>query len=148
MTSHRALALWLPLAVLLALLNAPPALAAPEDDVRTLNANLDRAYAAAQAGDLAAARSAFAAYESGWPAIEDGVKARSRSSYRSIEDGMKDAKVAFSTQPVDQRRVASALLELQRRGNQFAAGGAPAPAASSAAAENTPTISSDHERMV
>ena len=112
----------LALVCVFALLFATPALAAPEDDVRALNAHLDRAYAAVEAGDFVAARGAYAAYAAGWLEIEDGVKARSRTSYRAIEDAMSEVKIALASEPVDPIRVKAAVRELDRRGDQFIAG--------------------------
>jgi high-affinity iron transporter len=100
--------------------------AAPEDDLRALNAYLDQASAALSSGDVAGARAAYAAYDAGWLQIEDGVKARSRPAYRSIEDAMSDVKIGLRTEPVDRQRAAAALLELERRGEQFSAEQQPA----------------------
>src|SRR5215216_681712 len=120
--STRRLVLGLLVATLLTVLSSTTAAASPEDDLRGLDSYVDQAYAAVLAGDLAQARSAYAAYDHGWSEIEDGVKARSRPAYRAIEDAMSDVKIALATEPVDTQKVGAALLELDHRGHQFIAG--------------------------
>ena len=119
--AHAARLVGVLLALLLPALSPGSAAAAPEDDVRSLNAYVDQAYAALSNGDVAGARAAYAAYDAGWLKIEDGVKARSRAAYRSIEDAMGDVKIALRTEPVDRQQAAAALLELERRGERFSA---------------------------
>ena len=120
--STRRSVLGLLVATLLTLLSSTTAAASPEDDLRGLDSYVDQAYAAVLAGDLAQARSAYAAYDRGWSEIEDGVKARSRPAYRAIEDAMSDVKIALATEPADTQKVAAALSELDRRGQQFIVG--------------------------
>lgn len=96
-----------------------PTRAAAQDELLALDAHVDQAYAAAQAGDLAAARAGYEAYHEVWEDVEDDIRARSPQRYRSIEDAMREVKVALATQPSDPQRVAAALRELDRRTHEL-----------------------------
>jgi hypothetical protein len=89
--------------------------------LRTLNEAAAASAAALAANDPAAAREAYALFDSGWQAIEDGVRERSRDDYRSIEDAMREVDRALRSDPVDTALVAQWLSELQNRVEKFVA---------------------------
>src|SRR5690349_1463577 len=131
---------------LLALLVLAPAAfaqaAGAEKDVADARAIIQRATAAAQAGDLAAAKQEYDRYENTWFDIEDGVRARSRDSYRAIEKEMSNVSNAFDAK--DQAKIVAALGALDREQQAFVSGQPPvagsAPASSPAGAKPTMDI--------
>src|SRR5690349_12376108 len=78
--------------------------ASPQDDLRGLNQNIEKAISLIQTGDKDGAQAAFKKFDDGWFNIEDGVKAQSRDTYKAIEDAMGDVKFAFSLQPFEQSK--------------------------------------------
>src|SRR5689334_20743934 len=95
---------------------AVPASAAtdPRQDVRAAQATVERALAAASAGDLNTAKSAYGEYENTWFDIEDGVRATSRDAYVAIEKDMTAVTAALSATPPDQTQVVQALSSLDQ----------------------------------
>src|ERR671936_79569 len=81
-------------ALLAACLLAPTAQAAsPQSDVEAADQQVQAAQAALARGDVQGARAAYAAFDAGWPGIEDGVRAADRPSYRAIEGAMREVQV-------------------------------------------------------
>src|SRR5207248_1415891 len=78
--------------------------AAPQDDVHDANQVVQRSMAAAQLGDLTAARGAYNQYDNTWSEIEEGVRAASPDAYRAIERAMDGVAAAFDAQPADAYR--------------------------------------------
>jgi hypothetical protein len=106
---------------------APPVAAAAQDDpaalavgLRALNDFAAASATALAAGDSDGARTAYMAFDDGWDAIEDGVRARSRDDYRSIEAAMREVAAALRD-PVDTASANQWLGELQNRVNSFVA---------------------------
>jgi len=107
---------------------APAAAVSAQDDsatlaagLRSLNGFAAASAAALAAGDPAAARTAYAQFDSGWDAIEDGVRERSRDDYRSIEDAMREVDRALRGDSVDAGTATQWLAELQSRVEKFVA---------------------------
>jgi high-affinity iron transporter len=113
--------------------------AGPQEDVRDANQVVQRSIAAAQRGDLSAARGAYNQYDNTWSAIEEGVRASSRDAYRAIERAMDEVATAFDAQPVDAERVIASLSALDREQQSFITGTAPS---STTDASTTPSSSS------
>src|SRR6476661_6361662 len=124
----------LSLALCLPLLAARPAFAdGPADDVNTGNVIVQRALAAAQAGDLPTAQREYFSFKDQWASIEDGVRAVSRDDYRAIEAKMRDVDAAFAGSP-NSSQVVTALGGLDQTQKQFVASrGSSQPALSSPA---------------
>ena len=119
--------------------------ASAETDLNKINAHVESALTAAQAGDMATAQKEYKAFADAWFGIEDGVKDKSKDAYRVIEDKMSDVKFAFSKSPVNQKEVTDALTALSSTNQSFIKGDlkaftAPTPAAS--AATTAPNASS------
>jgi high-affinity iron transporter len=95
------------------------AAASPRDDVRTANGLVQQALGAARQGDLAAARSAYAAYDSRWSEIEHGVRGASRPDYIAIEKAMRDVRTALAAASADAGQVRSALMALDASQEAF-----------------------------
>ncbi|HLI27232.1 MAG TPA: hypothetical protein VKZ60_09185, partial [Chloroflexota bacterium] len=93
--------------------------------------------AALAAGDVAAARAAYAEFDRGWDDIEDGVRARSRQAYRDIEAAMRAVDRALRAEPVDSAEATAQLATLITRVDQFRASLGGASAAPAAAPEDT-----------
>src|SRR5262249_6639884 len=106
---------------------APASAATPQDDVRTANALVRQALAAARQGDVVAAHAAYADYENTWFEIEDGVRATSRDAYRAIEKAMSEVAAAFAPAQSDPARVVHALAALDREQQAFIGGAASNP---------------------
>lgn len=106
--------------------------AEPEQDLAAANVTVQRALAAARAGDLTTAKQEYDRYENAWFNIEDGIRAKSRDSYRTIEKFMTDVSVALAASPPDASKVASALAALDSEQQLFIQG-KPASTASGAA---------------
>jgi hypothetical protein len=64
----------------------------------------------------------FAAFDAGWPDIEDGVRAQNRGSYRAIEMGMNDVVAALATDPLDTAATSAAIDALWRECEKFITG--------------------------
>src|SRR5215212_1925633 len=86
------------------------AAAEPRDDVAAANATVQRALQAARAGDVAAARAEYQAYEQIWFAIEDGVRGQSKDAYRAIEARMSAVELALAARPPAREPVVAALI--------------------------------------
>ena len=100
----------------------------PEEDLAKINANIQKALTAAQAGDLTTAKAAFKSYDDAWFDVEDGVKAKSKTAYRNIEQKMADVNEAFAKVPADNKAVATALSALDAEHQTFIkASAVPAP---------------------
>lgn len=106
--------------------------------MRSLNVVAEDALVAARAGDVAAARTKFEAFEAGWFAAEDGVRESSREAYRTIETAMGEVRVALAGQPVEATKLADALHELEQANEQFISG---TPGTGAGAASAQPTLS-------
>ena len=106
------------------------AVAAPEDDMSVANAIVERALAAAKAGDLATALREYKGFENRWFEVEDGVRERSREAYRVIEKHMSSADTALAAKKQDE--AITALTALNEEVKRFVAGQPPAQASSSA----------------
>ncbi len=115
------------------LFSAPALASSPTDDVRTADAIVQRALAAARSGDLKAANTAYRSYATTWLDIEDGVRAQSRDAYRAIEKQMSAMDVALAAKPAGGAAVVAALSALDDELRRFVAGEPPAAAGSSAA---------------
>jgi high-affinity iron transporter len=90
------------------------AVAGPEDDAGASSAIIERALAAASAGDLATALREYKAFENRWFEIEDGVRDKSREAYRAIEKYMVDAEAAM-----EDRKQADAVARLTDLNNEL-----------------------------
>jgi high-affinity iron transporter len=99
--------------------------ASPQDDVAAANASVQRAAAAAQAGDIPTAQREYKTYENTWFDIEDGVRGASRDSYRAIEQRMADVNAALTRNPADKNTVVAALNALDAEQERFIAGQPP-----------------------
>ncbi|MBA3946428.1 MAG: FTR1 family protein [Herpetosiphonaceae bacterium] len=117
---------------------AAPRFADPKADMRALDAKLVPVQQALAASDWARARSAYAAFDSGWLSAEDGVRASSMTSYRAIEQAMGDLKFALKQEPVNVAKASAALNALQQADQEFLSAGTTASAPSS----DAPTLAS------
>src|SRR6187551_4045004 len=91
------------MAIVAALVLLPgTAFAAPEDDVGASTAIVERALAAANAGDFTTALREYKNYENRWFEIEDGVRDKSRDAYRAIEKYMSDANLGLDAKKRDE----------------------------------------------
>src|SRR5438034_1019387 len=88
----------------------PVAAASPEDDLKAANASVQRAIAAAQAGDLAAAKREYAACDNRWNDIEGEVKTRSVSDYRATENDMARVSTLLAKQSPDVLSVLDGMI--------------------------------------
>src|SRR5215213_1808001 len=108
-------------ALLAALVLLPgTAFAGPEDDVSASTALVERALAAANAGDFTTALREYKNYENRWFEIEDGVRDKSRDAYRAIEKYMADASVRLEDKKKDE--AVAALTALNAELKKFASG--------------------------
>ena len=119
----------------------------PREDVRHTNAFVAKSIDAAEAGDLAAARSAYVEYTNAWMDLEHEVKLTSRDSYRAIERAMTGVSAAFAADPLDADQVIASLDALDHEHDLFIdgapAGGAsvtPSSAQPAAQPDTTPTM--------
>ncbi|HEX2910470.1 MAG TPA: FTR1 family protein [Chloroflexia bacterium] len=96
--------------------------ASAEDDLARINANIETAISAAQAGDTAGAQKAYKAFDDAWFNIEDGVRAKSKDTYRAIELKMQDVEFAFSKNPPASKEVVTALEALETTNEAFIKG--------------------------
>lgn len=119
--------------------------ASPQDDLRGLNENIEKAISLIQTGDKAGAQAAFKKFDDGWFNVEDGVKAQSRDTYKAVEDAMGDVKFAFSLQPFEQAKALEALQKLDKVNEGFITGTATAngtQASNAATSADKPTFKS------
>jgi high-affinity iron transporter len=96
--------------------------------LRELNARVEQAVRAAQAGDLRAAAAELAEFHAGWEGIEDAVRDRSPGAYTAIEDAYSASKEAIASG--DAAAAAASLETLESANEAFIAGapgGSPAP---------------------
>lgn len=127
MTGSRTVRVWLVL-LIAALFVLRPALvlAAPADDLRSANQLVTQALAAAQRGDIPAAKAQFEQFRQRWSDIEDGIKAQSATAYKAIEDDMATVEFALLQTPVDSSRLTAGLQTLAATNEKFSSGGFPA----------------------
>ncbi len=114
--------------------------AALASGLQALVAHADAASAALARGDVAAARAAYAQFDSGWFDIEDGVRERSRDAYRAIERAMDDVQFGLRPDQPEVPAVQADLAALRQQVMAFVAtlgGGAATTAPTSAPAEDT-----------
>ena len=71
------------------------------------------------AGDLAGASTAYAAYEDAWYDAEDAVRASSRDFYRLIEGAMGEVMLAFRAENPDVAAISAAVAELRHEIEEF-----------------------------
>lgn len=102
---------------------ALPAAADPHSDMTAANQILVKAKAAAGAGDIKEAKSAYDTYAKTWFEIEDGVRDTSLEAYKTIEDHMGEVSFALLQSPVDAAKVATALDGLMATNQRFIDGG-------------------------
>jgi high-affinity iron transporter len=96
--------------------------ASPQEDLKTLNQNIEQAISLLQSGDKTGAQAAYKKFDDGWFEIEDGIKAVSRPTYKAIEDAMGDIKFAFNLQPFDQAKALESLQKLDSLNEAFISG--------------------------
>lgn len=114
------------------LLSASAFAATPAEDLQSANRTVERALAAARAGDLTTAHQTYSEYESTWFDIEDGIRNASRDSYVAIEKDMSAVTAALSATPPDQTQVVGALAALDTEQQKFISGAAQTNAPSQA----------------
>ncbi len=113
----------------------------PKADMRALDAKLMTVQTALAAGDLALARTTYAAFEDQWFVVEEGVSSTSKASYRAIENAMGDLKYALKQEPLNAAKTAAALEALHAANLAFLGDAAPAaPAVAPAASAAAPTL--------
>ena len=93
--------------------------ASPQDDMARLNAHIEKAQAAAEAGNATLAAQEFTAFENEWTTVEDSVRAQSKTSYQAIEGKINPVKDALARTPVDTAALATALDELKDTNQEF-----------------------------
>lgn len=96
--------------------------ASPQEDLKGLNQNVEKAITLLQSGDKDGAQTAYKKFDEGWFNIEDGIKAQSRPTYKAIEEAMGDIKFTFSLQPFDQNKALEALKKLDGINESFISG--------------------------
>jgi hypothetical protein len=90
------------------------------DDVarlRMVRAHLREVIPALKAGDLAAARKSFEAFDNSWDSIEDLVKARSDDNYVAIEKGMIEIEQALMPEKPDAAKVTALVNDVMAKYN-------------------------------
>lgn len=117
-------------AVFWALLATPLGVSAqiPGDDLAALATHVDAALARLSAGDTEGARSEFAAFNDGWPSIEDSIRYQSLEAYAAIEAAMGDAQFSLNATPANRDAATVALQRLRDVTRDFIAGKFPAGA--------------------
>src|SRR6185436_14800110 len=119
-----------------------------EDDVSASTAIVERALAAANAGDFTTALREYKNYENRWFEIEDGVRDKSRDAYRAIEKYMSDANLGLDSKKKDE--AVAGLTALNAELKKFATGqpatqvSASASVAATEAGEPTITLLLEH----
>jgi high-affinity iron transporter len=111
---------------------------ASQDDLTRINSHVEKALAAAQAGNVSLAQTEFKAFDDAWFDIEDGIRAKSKDFYRNIEDRMHVVDDVFAKTPVDSKALQQALDALNKTNLAFIQG-APLPGAATTPAASTPT---------
>src|SRR2546423_1841772 len=110
----------LALALLIGLVGVAPVAAAPEDDVRVLNANLDRASDAIQAGDAPKAAGEMRSFQQAWPASEGLIRAKSPAAYSATENAMAEAYARLVSTPPDLARAGQLVAGMRAQLAPFA----------------------------
>ena len=90
------------------------------DDVarlRMARAPLREVNPALQAGNIAAARKAFAAFKGGWGGIAGLLKARSQEAYTAIEKGMTDIERALTPEKPDVAQARALVSDVMQKCN-------------------------------
>jgi high-affinity iron transporter len=95
------------------------AAASPQGDVQQADKEVVEAITSLEAGDLAAARHDYSAFEEQWPGIEDGVRAVDREHYRAIEAAMRDVRRSLLVDQVDTTTAGAALERLHQANLTF-----------------------------
>ena len=123
-------------------ITTPAALAqaSPQQDFKSLDADIVRAISSAEAQDLTAANLAYKQFKDRWFNAEDGVKATSRQAYRDIEDAMGEVSFALTEQSADPTKAVAALTKLHETNQKFMAGNYAAATAESTPAEPTTKV--------
>ena len=93
-----------------------------EDDLTRINAHVQNALKAVQAGDLTLAQQEYKAFKDQWLDIEDGVRTDSKDSYKNIEDKMSYVADALFDNPIDPKTLTTALTNLETTNEQFIKG--------------------------
>ena len=93
--------------------------ASPQDDMARLNAHIEKAQAAAEAGNATLAAQEFTAFSDEWLKVEDGVRAQSKTSYQAIEGKINLVKDALARTPVDTTALATVLDGLKDTNQEF-----------------------------
>lgn len=114
---------------------------ASQDDMTRINANVEKALAAAQTGNVSLAQTEFKAFDDAWFNVEDGVRAKSKEAYRTIEERINDVKDVFAKTPVDAQALQNALDALNQTNLAYSKGTALPGAATPTA--NAPTTKPD-----
>ncbi len=94
---------------------ASPSATSPSQQLEAAAQEVDKAIAAAQAGDLAKAKHEFEEFDEDWDKIEDGIKAKSPDAYKAIEDAMDEVEVALVKSGSPSKDAATAALQKLRR---------------------------------
>ncbi|WP_248929228.1 FTR1 family iron permease [Paenibacillus hamazuiensis] len=90
---------------------------------------LQKSLIAVQAGDIAQAKTAFAAFNGGWSKAESLIRQDNAKVYGAIEVKISGARIALNTEPADAAKAAAKLQELIAALQDYAAGGTAAGAA-------------------
>lgn len=115
-------------------------LAAPGDDVRSVDQLVVQAQNALAAGDVQSARQAYTTYRGRWTQIEDGVRDASPDQYSAIEAAQREVRTSLLADPPDTVRATRALATLHEHNQAFVQ--------SSATASAQPqTAATDAERL-
>jgi len=104
--------------------------ASPADQLKGLTGHLDSAMAQVQAGDVAAAKAEYQAFNDAWPSVETGVRQTNGGAYRDIEGNMAEVQASFTAQPTDANRLGATLKALDASVDKFTTQYATAPPAS------------------
>ncbi len=90
-----------------------------QDSLEDANGHIEKASAAAQAGDLNLAKQEYQTFNKLWLDIEDGVKAKSKDSYVAIEQKITAIEIVLSKTPVDNKALAEAFDQLVETNDVF-----------------------------
>lgn len=119
----------------------------PSSDLAKLTPQIDSALSAVAAGDVQRVKSAFAAFDSQWPGIEDGIRDKSLAHYAAIETAMGDVKIALDASPPDAAGADRALRRLRSVCDAFIAGESVPGGTTTGASPTEPTFASVTGRL-
>jgi hypothetical protein len=72
---------------------------------------VDQTIAAVSSGDIAAAKTAFEDFESGWAAVKNGLKATDAKAYQAVEGGKAAVESALNAGSADKALAALTVLK-------------------------------------